>query len=307
MNENEINIKFEKLFKKCELLEEDNKNYKIRLQRNDETIINLNQQIKNLRKILEINFDELKKYYAHQFQLLLNAIAKKKENSQENNKLIIQENQNDLKDIKKMYEDIANITDKKLKEVKDKINEEIKERPNIVKDIREIEEEKKVKEKNDYKEVEIIEYKGRTLFELLENKLIKIFLENDKDIDIKDINELKKISMSLIIRGRIPSEEIKEFIEKNINNNINELNDKQKVNLANKKTIICMEIEKISLNKIETNNYAVFIEKFREKYGITEEDINQTDLIKEISKYKFDEIGIIKEILKKLKYLKEYE
>ena len=307
MNENEINIKFEKLFKKCELLEEDNKNYKIRLQRNDETIINLNQQIKNLRKILEINFDELKKYYAHQFQLLLDAIAKKKENSQENNKLFIQENQNDLKDIKKMYEDIANITDKKLKEVKDKINEEIKERPNIVKDIREIEEEKKVKEKNDYKEVEIIEYKGRTLFELLENKLIKIFLENDKDIDIKDINELKKISMSLIIRGRIPSEEIKEFIEKNINNNINELNDKQKVNLANKKTIIYMEIEKISLNKIETNNYAVFIEKFREKYGITEEDINKTDLIKEISKYKFDEIGIIKEILKKLKYLKEYE
>ena len=307
MNENEINIKFEKLFKKCELLEEDNKNYKIRLQRNDETIINLNQQIKNLRKILEINFDELKKYYAHQFQLLLDAIAKKKENSQENNKLFIQENQNDLKDIKKMYEDIANITDKKLKEVKDKINEEIKERPNIVKDIREIEEEKKVKEKNDYKEVEIIEYKGRTLFELLENKLIKIFLENDKDIDIKDINELKKISMSLIIRGRIPSEEIKEFIEKNINNNINELNDKQKVNLANKKAIIYMEIEKISLNKIETNNYAVFIEKFREKYGITEEDINQTDLIKEISKYKFDEIGIIKEILKKLKYLKEYE
>ena len=307
MNENEINIKFEKLFKKCELLEEDNKNYKIRLQRNDETIINLNQQIKNLRKILEINFDELKKYYAHQFQLLLDAIAKKKENSQENNKLFIQENQNDLKDIKKMYEDIANITDKKLKEVKDKINEEIKERPNIVKDIREIEEEKKVKEKNDYKEVEIIEYKGRTLFELLENKLIKIFLENDKDIDIKDINELKKISMSLIIRGRIPSEEIKEFIEKNINNNINELNDKQKVNLANKKAIIYMEIEKISLNKIETNNYAVFIEKFREKYGITEEDINQTDLIKEISKYEFDEIGIIKEILKKLKYLKEYE
>lgn len=251
MNENEINIKFEKLFKKCELLEEDNKNYKIRLQRNDETIINLNQQIKNLRKILEINFDELKKYYAHQFQLLLDAISKKKENAQENNnKLIIQENQNDLKDIKKMYEDIANITDKKLKEVKDKINEEIKERPNIVKDIREIEEEKKVKEKNDYKEVEIIEYKGRTLFELLENKLTKIFLENDKDIDIKDINELKKISMSLIIRGRIPSEEIKEFIEKNINNNINELNDKQKVNLANKKTIIYMEIEKISLNKI---------------------------------------------------------
>ena len=307
MNENEINIKFEKLFKKCELLEKDNKNYKIRLQRNDETIINLNQQIKNLRKILEINFDELKKYYAHQFQLLLDAIAKKKENSQENNKLFIQENQNDLKDIKKMYEDIANITDKKLKEVKDKINEEIKERPNIVKDIREIEEEKKVKEKNDYKEVEIIEYKGRTLFELLENKLTKIFLENDKDIDIKDINELKKISMSLIIRGRIPSEEIKEFIEKNINNNINELNDKQKVNLANKKSIIYMEIEKISLNKIETNNYAVFIEKFREKYGITEEDINKTDLIKEISKYKFDEIGIIKEILKKLKYLKEYE
>ena len=148
-----------------------------------------------------------------------------------------------------------------------------------------------------------------TLMEKLQSTLFKIFLEPSSEIDINDINELKKISSALLMRKKTPIEIVGEFLNENFNNNtMKELNEEQKINLGNKKTKIFSEIKDISLLKtIYTKNYTTFIKEFGNKYGITEADINNKDFIKEIQNHDFDEIKILKAILKKLKYLMQNE
>ena len=111
----------------------------------------------------------------------------------------------------------------------------------------------------------------------------------------------------MLIKNLGATEKYSEFIEQNINN-IEEFNDEQKLNINNKKAEIFMIIENVRIiTKLETKNYNIFMTEFRKKYGITEEDINTTELIKTIAKHNFGELNILIEILKKLNYLTKYD
>jgi hypothetical protein len=46
------------------------------------------------------------------------------------------------------------------------------------------------------------------------------------------------------------------------------------------------------------------LKKFREKFGITEKDFSDKDLKKLISKKSYEDKTILREVLKKLKYIK---
>ena len=79
------------------------------------------------------------------------------------------------------------------------------------------------KSKKNNKKEDIIEFKGKNLLESLESKLTKIFFEQSPDINIDDMNDLKKISSALLIAQEEPYEKINEFIKNNFNNFQNEL------------------------------------------------------------------------------------
>ena len=152
----------------------------------------------------------------------------------------------------------------------------------------------------------IIEFKGNTLYDLLENKLSKIFSEQSIHFERDDLDDLKKICSSiLIMNDKDPTEKISEFMMKNLNNDkLDQLDEKIKANIAIKKTVIFESVQNIVLlKKIEANDNAHYIKLFREKYGITEKDYCDKDLKKLIKKDK-REIDVLKKILKELKYIK---
>ena len=162
-----------------------------------------------------------------------------------------------------------------------------------IKKIKSIEEMKLQPQKNEIKE--------RTIDKLLNVNLTKIFSEQSPDINIDDINDLKKICSVLIINKREPSEKIREFLNINLIN-FNELDENQMINISSKKTKVFQSIEHIELLKeIKAKDEQEYLKQFREKYGITEKDYNDKKLKKQINKGK-KEIDILKKILTELKY-----
>ena len=119
------------------------------------------------------------------------------------------------------------------------------------------------------------------------------------------MNELKKISSVIIIKGGGPLEMIKKFLEENFNKKYYEMDEKLKDNFANKKGQIFKCLQDLSLlKKIETKEIDEYLKKFREKFGITEKDFSDKDLKKLISKKSYEDKTILTEVLKKLKYIK---
>ena len=286
---NNINKKLEELEKKYELLKQANMEYKIQIKRNEHTIFNLNRRIDVMGKKNQIEFENLKK------------IIENKENIKEENKQNIKEEdkQNFRKEnneilIKSKTKDnnINKKNEKKvdIKKTKDKKNEK---KDGI----------KKSENKNNEKNEDTIEFEGKTLYELLENKLIKIFTEKNPDIDIDDMNDLKKICSALLIKKIDLIDKIKDFLNKNFNNFQDEPDEKNKTNLGLKKGKVYSYINNFSLLKIETKDYEQFLKQFREKYGITEKDCIDKDLMKLIKKNK-KEVDVLIKIFKKLKYIK---
>ena len=102
-------------------------------------------------------------------------ILKNEENKKGNIQIIKDDKINDLN----MYQEIDKIIDKKFEKFEADIH-------NLL--------------SKNQKKKEIIEYKGRTLVELLESKLIKIISDKNSTVEINDINYLKKISSSIIKR-----------------------------------------------------------------------------------------------------------
>jgi len=91
-----------------------------------------------------------------------------------------------------------------------------------------------------------------------------------------------------------------------INNYIsNELDQNKKENINKKKGQILIAMKDIPLKKIEKSQEEEYIKEFRDRYGITEKDLADKKLKQLIAKYKNEEeqTNILKEILKKLKYL----
>ena len=268
----------------------------------------------SLKESLNKEFDNK---YRGQIQNQLDEIKQNIENEKEKYKILNNEIKNEFKDLKKKYEEIDKIIEQKIEIFKNNINQYIGRDKNIIPENKEeikneIQKEKKEEIKVEKKEQKIeqkkeedIQYKEMTLMEKLQSILFKIFLEPSSDIDINDINKLKKISSALLMRKKTPIEVVGEFLNENFNDNaMKDLNDEQKINLANKKTKIFTEIKDISLiNTINTMNLNDIINKFEKKYGITLADVNYKDFVREIQLYKYDEIKILKAILKKLKYL----
>ena len=204
----------------------------------------------------------------------------------------------------------------KMKNEKDEKDKEIKELKNKVENLEKLlnvkkeqktnieDSEEKFKTPTGENNEKIIKYKGGTLLERFEIQLSNIFFDKNQNIPLVDICELKKLSAALIIKynnRKSPLETAKDFFEKNLNNNIDEIT---KMNIDFKRTNVFVEIDDSNyLKKIETNNEQNFIKEFKEKYGILNDDISEKELKKEIEYRKYNEDEIIRVILKKLGYL----
>ena len=117
------------------------------------------------------------------------------------------------------------------------------------------------------------------------------------------MNELKKLGTALLIKEKVsPLNYSKFFLDKNMDNKNEEINEIKRINNAKKKEIILVEMEDILIGKIQSNNEKQFIKEFRRKYGISKEEFSDDEIKKEI-KNNNDEIHIIEAILKNLKYL----
>ena len=145
----------------------------------------------------------------------------------------------------------------------------------------------------------------RILSELLETLLIKIFWDDSQTINLKDKNDIKKIATAIFILNIFDLYDFfKNFVEKYFNNNLWE---KKKLIIGKKKAEIYLLFEELRImfliTKIGKSN--AFIKELREKCGITEEDIKNDDITKEIKNNKYDKKKVVISILKKLKLLKK--
>ena len=96
-----------------------------------------------------------------------------------------------------------------------------------------------------------------------------------------------------------------------MDNSFYQLDENRSGLVGNKKSdvYLCLEdLGEINLNKLDKKNndeIKEFIGLLRNKYGISEEDINNDDLNKELKNNKYDKKKIIESILKKIKLIKE--
>jgi hypothetical protein len=295
---NNINTKIQELTERYNLLEQSNKYYKEIIETNKNNILNLNSQLKILNKQYKKEIEEMKNSYNEEIEKLNKIIIEIKENGKEKNEILIN-NENDK---------VNKMTDKKEKDFEINIYQKIK-----LEDIIEKEDKnKKVKnlnkEKNDKKEEknkkvgEILEFKGNNIFEKVESKLSKFFSE-DNNWNINDKNELKKIAATFIINGKSTYEVLKDFISTNINNHQAELEEKKKMDFAQKKKEI-YDLLPDSLTDIVTKDTKTIIAEFRERYGISENDIKDREFKNIIVKNDYNKKKILTNILQKLKYLK---
>ena len=240
INNNDINSKLDIILNKCELLEEQNKE---NIKKNECIINNLISQLKYLRKQFKVEIAEMEKNYIQIIQKLLQ--------KDENNSLLMKDRNDDWENIKNISEVITNLIDQKLEKFGENIYDLIGKKPKEKKEKKKEEnkEETKNTKKDSKKEEknEIVEYKGKNIVELLESKLTNIFLDEQPLIGTNEMNELKKISSVIIIKGGGPLEMITKFFEENFNKKYYEMDEKLRDNLANKKGQIFNSLQDLSL------------------------------------------------------------
>ena len=286
---NDINQKLEILSKRCDELEKDNINYKKKLQMNQDNIYNLLVQLKIIRKEYNKELIALKENFTQQIKNI-NQIEQKNKNE-----IIINDENNDLIDFKKIKEyikeeikkEINNILQKQLEELKNEIY------LNVEKNILE-----EKKEKID----EIIKYKDGDIKNRFENKLFNIFSDKRQEIPEKDMNELKKLGTAFLIKYKLsPLDASKVFLKTNIQIN-KEIDEISNINNEIKKSNIFIVMDEIMQRKLDINNQTKYLKDFREKYGIEDNEISDKEIIKYMKKN--DEKKIIEAVLKKIKYIK---
>ena len=302
INNNDINSKLDKILKKCEVLEKQNKQ---NVKKYECIIDNLNTQIKFLR----VEFKEKLEELTNIFRQIMQPISSKDENIIGNSALLMKDKDDDKMNLKNLNETVKKkfgifdfLSKKKSEKKEEPKDKEKKEDP---KDKEKKDNKKEKKNEENEQKNEIVEYKGKNLVEQLESKLTSILFDQKSTIDINEINELKKISSSIIIKGGGPLEMINKFFDENFNKSYYEMDQKIKDNLAYKKCLIFNGLQELSLlKKIETKDIEQYMKEFREKFGITEKDYSDKDLKKLVSKKNYEDKTIITEILKKLKYIK---
>ena len=286
MNENENNNKlYEDLKLEFEILKRENEIHK-------ENIKNLNAQLyimKEKQKEAMKEISELKEYYKQQFEQLINIIITQKEQlDKDKNEIIIEKKNDSIIDIKENHIKIDKKDNQKIENKKDN---SLKKAPKG-----------KDKKNEEYISIEIV-------FNLFETKLFKIFEDDSPKIDKNDVNDIKKLSIALIIKGGNPTDIVADFFEKNLNNNVEQFDENIKIKNEQKKSDIFLILEDLHTfslkDKIEKKFIDAFIQGLRGKCGITEEDINDKDLKKEIKNNKNDPKKIINIILQKTKLFQE--
>ena len=288
MNENslnDINQKLENLSRRCDSLEKVKSVYEKTIKLNKENILNIQNQLTYLRKEYTTQISQLKLYFSEK---LKNIFQQNKEKGKDNNEIINSDKKSDKNDdllpINNIYEEINKSVEKKLEKLKYDIYVYI---ANIQKDAK-----------------EIITNKGGSLRDRFENTLFNIFSDQNKPIERKNIKELKKLGAALIFEEKVsPFDYTKLFLDRNMKTNDKEINELSRISNAKKEEIILNEMEDLITRKIEEKDENEFIKKFREKYGILEEEFSDKQFKKEI-KNNNNEILLIVAILKKLKYLK---
>ena len=298
---NNINKRLEELENKYELIKKENNDYKNALKINEQTIINLKIQIDLLKKENQMNIKQLKDYFFKEFKYLKQIKENKEIFEKGKNEIIINEKNNNSIDIKLIHEEIEKMMDKKIQEfeiyfIKLLENNKIK-----LKNMKKTEEIKIEPQKKEKKKEKIL-INGKTIDELLLNKVMKILSEQSSDISIEDMNDLKKFCSTILINGEDPNSIISKFLNNNFINS-NELEDTFKNNMSTKKIQIFDISNFLLLKEINAKDEQDFIKQFREKYGITENDYPDKKLKKQIKKYKTEK-DILKKILQKFKFLK---
>ena len=298
---NNINKRLEELENKYNLIKKENIDYKNALKINEQTIINLKIQIDLLKKENQMNIKQLKDYFFKEFKYLKQIKENKEIIEKGKNEIIINEKNNNSIDIKLIHEDMEKMIDKKIQEfeiyfIKLLENNKIK-----LKNMKKTEEIKIEPQKKEKKKEKIL-INGKTIDELLLNKVMKILSEQSSDISIEDMNDLKKFCSTILINGEDPNSIISKFLKDNFINS-NELEDTFKNNMSTKKIQIFDISNFLLLKEINAKDEQDFIKQFREKYGITENDYPDKKLKKQIKKYKTEK-DILKKILQKFKFLK---
>ena len=175
---------------------------------------------------LKIFIHEIKEKYDQQYKYLLNIILERKDNEKKNEIKIdkinniegININQNDNKNDKKLLiKDKFYFTPKG----KDKISN----------------------------------FQKGTLEEKFEIKLVDLIFDENINYKKNDLNNFRKISTALLIKGKKPGEIVDYFFNKNINNFYDEINQEQMFIIESKKTmffLIFADIQNVLLLMLKT-------------------------------------------------------
>lgn len=277
ININDINQKLDELIKKNKLLEEENKEFKNRFLKAENIIENLNIQLNILRKEYKTLIFGLVEKYDRQIGSIFQQLSHYNEKDKKNE--IVMDNKEKNKEI---------VIKKELNKNKDsKIN---------LFEFFESKEEKNKKKKT--------ASQNKTTLDKFNELLLQIFYQQTQNISENYWNELKKLSKVLIIEGLDPLKEGQNLFDQNINNYIDGFDEFQKSFFIEKKENIFYILENVSLKGITHKDAIDFRIKFREKYGITENDINNKNLDNLIKAQTKDENKIILIILEKLNYIK---
>ena len=277
---NDINKKFENLTEKCELLEKRNK-------LNENTILNLNTQLKFLREEHKKEVDNIKLNFTMQLKNFFNSISQNKAKGKECAEIIIVDQKNGIEDIKNMCIEMINKIENKLVNLKCDVLEYLGNTPG-----------------NSEKSNKIIDDKEGEIEERFENKLFNIFFDKNQTIPKNDLMELKKLGSALLITKKIiPISAAKNFLEQNVLNN-NEISGIVKMSIDMKKGDILAEMDDILLRKLDNIFEDKYVKEFKEKYGILDEEISDNIIKQEIINQNYNEIHILEAILKKLNYIK---
>ena len=164
--DDDIKTNLENLSKRCDKLEKENIDYKKRLLLNQDNILNLLMQLKNMRNKYMKQIKELKKNKKKKIKNIY------KENSKNKNEIIIEDENDDLFEPKKLKEDIKKMIKEQLHEFKNEIYLYVGNNISIG---------------TDEKTVENIKHKSENLINIFETKLYNIFNDTNKEISSKKI------------------------------------------------------------------------------------------------------------------------
>ncbi len=118
--------------------------------------------------------------------------------------------------------------------------------------------------------------------------LFNIFYDGSQQISEDYIDDFKKLSKALLIEGYDLQGTAQKFYDFSINKFTGQLDEQNLTNISNKKKNLLIMMDNVSLNGIEYKDDLEFRKKFRNKFGITEKNIDDQELDKIIKANKKD-------------------